>query len=128
VVVAQLLRSGHSADALPHLTVLYRLQMAAARHEDAAGVARVAQEIDPNWVPDSEVRAEEKLSDLPFLMLDGDTDGGLYDLTTILTGDIVHTREPSNRRGQGDRRRGGDRRKSPRGTDASRGSRSDVVL
>ncbi len=128
VVVAQLLRSGRTRDALPHLTVLYRLQLAAARHDDAAGVARAAREIDANWVPDAEAQPEEKQSDLPFLMLDGDGDSNLFDPSTVMKLDVIHTPERARRGQSGDRRRGTDRRKVPRGTDVRHDARTDVVL
>jgi tetratricopeptide (TPR) repeat protein len=128
VVVAQLISSGRTWDALPHLTVLHRLHLAAARHDDAAGAARAALDIDANWVPDAEAQPEEKQSDLPFLMLDGDGDSGRFDPSTVMNLDVIHTPERARRWPSGDRRCGTDRRKVPRSSDVRHDSRNDVVL
>lgn len=54
VVVEQLLRAGRRADALPHLTVLYRLHAEAGRHDEAQAVAAIARDVDSAWQPDAE--------------------------------------------------------------------------
>jgi tetratricopeptide (TPR) repeat protein len=53
VVVEQLLRAGRREDALPHLTVLYRLHAEAGRGDEAQAVATIAREIDGAWQPDA---------------------------------------------------------------------------
>lgn len=122
VVVGHLIRTGRPQDALPHLTVLHRLHLAAAREDDAAGVAQVALQIDANWVAQSQGRAKESLADLPFLALDGDFDDSVLELSaardsatgSVPGGSAASGARESERRDRSDRRGGGDRRKSPR--------------
>lgn len=53
VVVDQLLKASHTRDALPHLTVLYRLHAEAGRADEAQAVATIARQIDASWEPET---------------------------------------------------------------------------
>ena len=109
VVVAHLLGIDRPMEALPHLTVLHRLHLAAGRHLDAAAVVEAALDIDECWTPDSDALPDRKLADLPFLVLDGDFESELLEMPDGSARGLLS----QNRREQPDRRRG-DRRKMPR--------------
>ena len=84
VVVEQLLRAGRRPDALSHLTVLHRLHVAGGRSDDAEGVAQVARDIDPEWVPESEENHAGKRGDLSLILLDSDDDFGMLETSPML--------------------------------------------
>ena len=79
VVAEQLLRAGRKPDALPHLTVLHRLHVAAGRTEEAEGVAQVAREIDESWVPEAEQSRGANRTDLSLFLIDSDDDFGMLE-------------------------------------------------
>jgi tetratricopeptide (TPR) repeat protein len=85
VVAEQLLRAGRKPDALPHLTVLHRLHVAAGRTEEAEGVAQVAREIDESWVPEAEQSRGANRTDLSLILIDSDDDFGMLE-TSPMTG------------------------------------------
>ncbi len=88
VVVEQLLRAGRKPDALPHLTVLHRLHVAAGRADEAEGVAQVAREIDENWVPESEQTRQGKRADPSLILIDSDDDFGMLETSPMLGSEL----------------------------------------
>lgn len=83
VVVEQLLRAGRKPDAVPHLTVLHRLHVAAGRTDDAAGVAQVAREIDAEWVPESDTARGSKRGGASLILIDSDDDFGMLETSPM---------------------------------------------
>jgi len=87
VVVEQLLRAGRKLDALPHLTVLHALHVAAGRTDEAEGVAQVAREIDNTWMPESEQIKSGKRADLSLVLIDSDDDFGMLETSPMPGGE-----------------------------------------
>ena len=83
VVVEQLLRAGRKPDALPHLTVLHRLHVLAGRNDEAEGVAQVAREMDPHWVPEAISESARKRNDPSLVFIDSDDDFGALEIAPM---------------------------------------------
>ena len=86
VVIEQLLRADRKPDALPHLSVLHRLHVAAGRSDDADGVAGVARDIDPAWVADAADARAGKRANHSLILIDSDDDFGALETTPMLGG------------------------------------------